>query len=68
MSESPDDHSVFNEPHMRPDSATPTCHESAEEEQLRHTVWDEPALAPELAGQCPADELTYRVWLEKRRA
>lgn len=31
--------------------------------KVEHTVWDEPALAPELAGPPPADALNYRRWL-----
>lgn len=38
----------------------------SEDEQVEHTVWDEPGLSKELTGETPAGELTYRSWLEKR--
>ncbi len=39
----------------------------SENEQVEHTVWDEPGLSKELTGEPAAGELTYRSWLEKRR-
>ncbi len=37
-----------------------------DDEQVEHTVWDEPALSPQLTGPRPADSLTYAGWLERR--
>lgn len=37
----------------------------SEANQVEHTVWDEPALSPQLAGETPEDELTYARWLEQ---
>lgn len=38
----------------------------SEDEQIEHTVWDEPGLSKELVGETPVGELTYRSWLKKR--
>lgn len=35
---------------------------------VEHTVWDEPVLSGELAGQATADQLTYARWLAKKQA
>ena len=38
----------------------------SEAEKVEHTVWDEPGLSHELAGQPNPAELTYAGWLDKR--
>jgi len=35
-----------------------------DEDAIEHTVWDEPALAGDLAGPTPEDQLTYARWLD----
>jgi protease prsW family protein len=40
---------------------------ASENEQVEHTVWDEPGLSKELAGETPVGELTYPTWLETRQ-
>ncbi|MEN1679649.1 MAG: PrsW family glutamic-type intramembrane protease [Planctomycetota bacterium] len=37
-------------------------------EQAEHSVWDEPALGGELAGEAPADQVTYGRWLDEQIA
>tara|TARA_B100000686_G_scaffold248646_1_gene258459 strand:+ start:317 stop:1099 length:783 start_codon:yes stop_codon:yes gene_type:complete len=74
-----DDPSVFHEPHLRDGlfSADPSehtaipSHRLAEhgldiDDQIDHSVWDEPGLSPELAGGVPEDALTYSDWLKLR--
>lgn len=74
----PKNHSVDAEPHLRggdfrPDPSemtaeTPLSREQwSEEEQVEHSVWDEPALSPGLAGSPGESDLQYRDWLEKKR-
>jgi len=81
MSNPPDDPSVFKEPHLsgkkfRPDPSEPRAEralsksaqrEKPEDEKIEHTVWEEPALSPQLAGPMAPGELTYEAWLEKHR-
>jgi len=75
------DPSVLGEPHLRAGPHVPDPSEAraarvldkarasadAEDQRVEHTVWDEPGLSPELAGQAPPAQLTYSRWLEKRR-
>lgn len=74
------DPSIENEPHLRgsgfkgdksEEKADRVLDRSKEREysdaeRVERSVWDEPALSSELAGAPPADELTYKAWLEKR--
>jgi hypothetical protein len=39
-----------------------------DDQRVDHSVWDEPSLARGLAGEAPADALTYASWLESRIA
>jgi len=41
--------------------------ENSLDQQVEHTVWDEPALSGELNEEIPPDALQYRTWLERRR-
>ncbi len=81
MSDPDSDPSVFKEPHLRgrgyhPDPSEARAERTlskanrhqSEEEKLEHSVWEEPGLSRELAGEVPPDEFTYSDWLEKRRA
>ena len=33
---------------------------------MEHSVWDEPGLSPQLAGEVPEAALTYGAWLSQR--
>ena len=67
------DQSVFAEPWMQKthferdqysDAAVPVPNPN----DVEHTVWDEPALAPELSGETPEDALTWTNWYLRREA
>ena len=74
--------SVFDEPHMRGGELKADPSEeraetvlwreraagASDDARVDHTVWDEPGLSAELAGAPPADGLTYRRWLARRRS
>jgi len=73
------DPSVHEEPHLRRKggfAADPSearvarqgRREPDEDEAVEQSVWDEPVVAHRLAGLPPPDALTYRAWLQKRRA
>ena len=69
MTEPSSDPSVSGEPHLRTKRNLDQARKRrADGEQVRHSVWDEPGISPELAGPVPADALTYGNWLEQRRA
>lgn len=65
------DPSIEGEPHLRntlfrPDESERTAerfdaavHSSGLNEQVEHTVWDEPGLSRELAGEVPDAAVTY---------
>jgi len=65
------------EPHLRgrplqPDPSEERAdrtlaHGQRPDQGVEHTIWDEPALSPLLAGAVPPGELTYRRWLLERR-
>lgn len=46
----------------------PDPNRSADADAVEHTVWDEPALAGDLAGTVPEDQMTYGRWLAGRIA
>lgn len=74
------DPSIENEPHLRQEEFAPDASEQAadrvlppaerasEDEQVAHSVWNEPALAGHFqqTGQTPDPRLTYRAWLERK--
>ncbi len=75
------DPSIENEPHRRgarfsPDESEAKAHRTVskvadkqtEDDRVEHSVWDEPGLSPQLAGDVPHDALTYAGWLERRIA
>jgi hypothetical protein len=75
------DPSIENEPHFRGDAAAGDPSEREAERVLRaeaaneareaapdHTVWDEPTLAKELAGDASPEQVTYARWLERNVA
>jgi hypothetical protein len=71
------DPSVFAEPHLRdghaPDPSeakaeAALAHRKPADDEAEHTVWDEPGIAPELAGSPSTDDVTYARWLDRRRA
>lgn len=76
MSDPEDNHDIQREPHLRPPQfiGDPSEKKAAEllageglrstdSDRVEHTVWSEPALSPELAGEPGADQLTYQGWL-----
>lgn len=75
------DPSVEFEPHLANSAPRPDPSELAASEHLAreasrassleavdHTVWDEPALSPELSGGPHAGDLTYAEWLREQEA
>lgn len=79
MSQPSDDPSIEHEPHLKPGGFAADPGEAkarrivdagrsaqTENDRVEHTVWDEPGLSSELAGEVPAGSLTYAAWLEKR--
>ncbi len=82
MSDPPTDPRIHAEPQLRggpfpPDPSEQRGDEARRrssdtdltpEQRLQHSVWDEPALSPELLGARGPDELTYGSWLQSRRA
>ena len=73
-----DDHSLENEPHWRGDTELDTSEETAgsvapapgteNDDRALHSVWDEPALSPELADTDRNDRITYTSWLREHIA
>jgi hypothetical protein len=71
--------SVFDEPHMRRGTFRPDRSEQRVDAAIRaapgsrngdalkaeRSVWDEPAVSPELAGGAPDEALTYERWLRR---
>jgi hypothetical protein len=81
MSKSSRDPSIHCEPHLQdgPFEADPsesllqghlhrTPSPEVADDAVEHTVWDEIALSPELAGTAAEDQLTYSHWLTRRQA
>lgn len=79
MTEPSSDPSINDEPHRRRGAHRPDPTEvkasgmlrraglaRSEDESVEHTVWDEPGLSRELAGEPDEAGLTYARWLEKR--
>jgi hypothetical protein len=70
------DQSVFDEPHFLnvPQSPDPSEERAArvrpdnEDQLAEHSVWDEPALSPELAPAGAPSGLSYQSWLEHKWA
>jgi hypothetical protein len=75
------DPSIEHEPHLREqpvqlDPSDPAVrnlrdralHDSAPADDVEHNVWEEPTLAPDLAGSAPEGQITYGRWLEQRIA
>ncbi|GAB4526222.1 MAG: hypothetical protein Tsb0020_44080 [Haliangiales bacterium] len=68
--------SVWDEPHLRPGRHRPDPSEftaarsrpPSRDQLVDHSVWDEPALDPARRRQRPKDALTYRRWLDEKRA
>lgn len=50
------------------DRSRPSPNRPNDADSIEHTVWDEPALAGDLAGETPPDQLTYGRWLAERIA
>jgi len=77
------DPDIRNEPHLRPDALQPKYDPAIDaplgfnsrpiefsqqsEEDIDHSVWDEPSLVPEVAAAPPESALTYANWLSQRR-
>lgn len=81
MSEPTSDPSIEHEPHLRqqsfqtnPDELPPRPVADRENgdtpaaEDVEHNVWEEPALAADLAGAAPEGQITYARWLDQRIA
>ena len=81
MNEPTNDPSIEHEPQFRGAGFTPDPSElkarqtvsdavekQTDDDRVEHTVWDEPSLANDLAGEVPSEGLTYAGWLEKRMA
>lgn len=75
------DPGIEHEPHLRGAPFEPDPSEQAAarhlersargetvDDHVERSVWDEPALAPQLSGAAPPDALTYASWLDARRA
>ena len=81
MKDAEHDPSVFQEPQMRKGGFAADASEEAarakidseqaaeasEDARVEHTVWDEPGLSPELAGEMPEGDVDYYHWLQRRR-
>ena len=77
------DPDIRNEPHLRQGSGVPNLDPAidpplglnreaigfslASDEDIEHSVWNEPSLAPQVAAQIPESALTYANWLDQRR-
>lgn len=77
------DPDIRNEPHLLPSASQPNYDPAIDsplgfeskpvdfsvssEEDIDHSVWDEPSLAPEVATKVPDSALTYANWLQQRR-
>ncbi|HMP06523.1 MAG TPA: PrsW family glutamic-type intramembrane protease [Lacipirellulaceae bacterium] len=78
MSRRRDEDSIEDEPHFRPPALRPPAPPRPFEDpppasgsrplEVEHSVWDELALAPELAGAPCDEQVTYARWLEARIA
>ena len=75
------DPSIEHEPHLRgggfaPDPSEPLARRTVDDDarkqsvddRIEQTVWDEPGLSRDLAGETPVTGLTYAGWLEWRIA
>jgi len=74
---------IRNEPHLRPRTNEPVFDPAIDaplgfdsqatqfspysEEDIDHSVWDEPSLTPAVAAVTPESALTYANWLNQRR-
>ncbi len=75
MPDPKDQHGIENEPHFRggmfyeadPSEGLSEDDQADEFERVEHTVWDEPATAPE-AVQKSAPDITYSAWLARKIA
>lgn len=77
------DPDIRNEPHLRPDAIQPVYDPAIDtplgfnsqpvhfsphsEEDIDHSVWDEPSLTPDVLAATPKSALTYANWLNQRR-
>ncbi|MFH1748605.1 MAG: PrsW family glutamic-type intramembrane protease, partial [Planctomycetota bacterium] len=82
MTEPSKDPRIEGEPHLRglplqPDKSEQRVYDNQRhaspgppkiEQQLQHSVWDEPGLSTELLETNALPELTYRNWLQRRRS
>ena len=67
------DHSVFAEPwmtktHFQGDEYSDACQPIPDPRDIDHTVWDEPGLSQQLAGDTPENGLTWARWYEQETA
>ncbi|QEG22577.1 hypothetical protein [Mariniblastus fucicola] len=79
----PNDPDIRNEPHLRPGNVDPNLDPAIDtplgfnsaaiqfspssEEDIDHSVWDEPSLTPAVSASVPDSALTYANWLSQRR-
>jgi hypothetical protein len=81
MSRRSRDQSIHSEPHLQDRAFEVDQSERRADEHLQlenvqitsdeiveHTVWDEPTISTELAGQAGADQITYARWLNQKVA
>ena len=82
MAKLPNSPSIRDEPHLRSDRfqrdpsearidrtmARKRGKEVSEDEQVEHSVWEEPGRSRELSGEPPKGTLSYAEWLDKRRS
>jgi len=77
------DPDINNEPHLRPGGIVPNYDPAIDaplgfdsqprhfsphsEEDIDHSVWDEPSLTPDVSAATPESALTYANWLTQRR-
>ena len=79
MSKPNHDPSIEHEPHLRGgkfasdpsekvanDIVRHAAEKQTEEDQVEHSVWDEPSRSPELTGQSPPLALNYSDWIDHR--